>query len=418
MNANLSINPYDLIVIGGGVSGLTLASRAAREGCSVLVLEAENRIGGCIESWRPFSEGSAFADFAVELGAHTAYNSYGALLTELEARAGLSGLLPREKAGYFFIENGKTVSPIKRMSFLSLLLHLPFGILRDKAKASVGGYYRRLFGAGNYQRLLAPAFAAVLSQPAEDYPATWLFRKKPRVKTAPRKYSHTGGLQGLIEALATGIEIHSGTPVTGVTRTDSGYVVKTAHGDLICRQLAMATPADVTARLLQDAHPEIAASLASIEMAMIEALAVVVRRDAVKLPKLAGLIGDKEAWFSAVSRDPLPHPELRGFTFHFRPGRLDTAQKRAAVAQVLGVSEDAFMAVTEKTNRLPRLTLDHVALAAHIDAQTHDLPLALVGNHLNGLSIGDCAERAQREAERLCIVDQSGFHTAHWTRKT
>lgn len=398
MNANLSVNPYDLIVIGGGVSGLTLASRAAREGRSVLVLEAENRVGGCIESWRPV-EG-----FTLELGAHTAYNSYGALLTELEARAGLTGLLPREKAGYFFIENGKPVSPIKRLSFLSLLLHLPFGLLRNKAKASVGDYYRRLFGAGNYQRLLAPAFAAVLSQPAEAYPAAWLFRKKPRVKTAPRKYSHTGGLQGLIEALATGLEIHRGTPALGITRTDSGYVVKTAHGELTCRQLAMATPADVTARLLQDAHPYLAAALADIKMAAIEAVAVVVKREAVHLPKLAGLIGDKEHWFSVVSRDPLPHPDLRGFTFHFRPGRLDAAQKRAAVARVLDIAEDAFIAVTEKINRLPMLTVEHVALAERIDAQTRDLPLALVGNYLNGLSIGDCAERARREAERLMAL--------------
>ncbi len=398
MNANLAINPYDLIVIGGGVSGLTLASRAAREGRSVLVLEAENRVGGCIESWRPV-EG-----FTLELGAHTAYNSYGALLTELEARAGLTGLLPREKAGYFFIENGKPVSPIKRLSFLSLLLHLPFGLLRNKAKASVGDYYRRLFGAGNYQRLLAPAFAAVLSQPAEAYPAAWLFRKKPRVKTAPRKYSHTGGLQGLIEALATGLEIHRGTPALGITRTDSGYVVKTAHGELTCRQLAMATPADVTARLLQDAHPYLAAALADIKMAAIEAVAVVVKREAVHLPKLAGLIGDKEHWFSVVSRDPLPHPDLRGFTFHFRPGRLDAAQKRAAVARVLDIAEDAFIAVTEKINRLPMLTVEHVALAERIDAQTRDLPLALVGNYLNGLSIGDCAERARREAERLMAL--------------
>ncbi len=398
MNANTLIPPSDLIVIGGGVSGLTLASRAARAGRAVLVLEAENRVGGCIESWRPMP------DFAVELGAHTAYNSYGALLTELEARAGLTGLLPREKAGYFFIENGQTVSPVKRLSFLSLLLHLPFAILRDKTRASVGDYYRRLFGVGNYQRLLAPAFAAVLSQPAEDYPAAWLFRKKPRIKTTPRKYSYMGGLQGMVEAMTTGLSVRTGTPVLGVVRTDTGFMVKTATGELACRHLALATPADVTTRLLGDIYPDLAAALANIEMANIETLAVVVRRAAVHLPKLAGLIGDGAPYFSAVSRDPLAHPDWRGFSFHFRPDLLDAAQKRAAVAQVLGVSEEAFIAVTEKTNRLPRLTVDHVALATQIDAHTRHLPLALVGNYLNGLSIGDCAERAQREAERLMAL--------------
>ncbi len=399
MNAHTPTPTYDLIVIGAGVSGLTLASCAAQAGHSVLVLEAEDRVGGCIESWQPFD------DFPVELGAHTAYNSYGALLTELDARAGLSGLVPREKAGYYFIEHGKTVSPIRRLSFLSLIAHLPFGILRDKAKASVGDYYRRLFGAGNYQRLLAPAFAAVLSQAAEAYPAAWLFRKKPRVKTAPRKYSHTGGLQGLARAMTTGLAVRTGTPALSVSRTDSGYVVTTAQGALTCRKLALASPADVTARLLAEAHPDLAQAIGQIEMANIETLAVVVRREAVRLPKLAGLIGDTAPYFSVVSRDPLPHPDYRAFTFHFRPGQLDAAQKRAVAAQVLAVAEDPFLAVTEKTNRLPRLTVDHVRLASQLDQQTRNQPLALVGNYLNGLSIGDCAERARREAKRLMGLD-------------
>lgn len=397
---------FDLIVIGAGVSGLTLASRAARPGRKVRVLEAENRVGGCIESWRPtLPQG----DFWLELGAHTAYNSYGALLAELEARAGLAGLLPREKAGYYFLDAaGKTVSPMRRLSLPSLLLNLPRGLLRDKRSASVGDYYGRLFGAGNYRNLLAPAFAAVLSQAAEDYPAAWLFRKKPRLKTAPRKYSHAGGLMGLVEAIAGGLDVATGDPVQRIERDEAGYRVRTATTEYACRQLALATPAEVSARLLRDSHPEIAARLAGIEVAEIDTLAVAVERDAVRLPRLAGLIGDRAAFYSAVSRDPIPHPALRGFTFHFRPGRLDAAQRRASVAQVLGVNEDRFIAVNEKTNRLPRLTVEHVEIATWVDRHTHALPLALVGNYLNGLSIGDCAERARREADRLLTLAEPG----------
>jgi len=390
---------FDLIVIGAGVSGLTLASHAAQPGKKVRILEAESRVGGCIESWRPtLPQG----EFWLELGAHTAYNSYGALLAELEVRAGLAGLLPREKAGYYFLgADGQAVSPLRRLSFLSLLVNLPRGLLRDKQAASVGDYYRHLFGTGNYQNLLAPAFTAVLSQAADDYPAAWLFRKKPRVKTAPRKYTYAGGLMGLVEAIARGLDVATGTPVQGIVRGETGYRVRTAEAEYTCRQLALATPVEVGARLLQDSHPEIAARLAGIEIAAIDTLAVVVEAAAVRLPRLAGLIGDREAFYSAVSRDPVPHKALRGFAFHFRPGELDLAQRRATVARVLGVAEDQFIAVNEKTNRLPRLTVEHVELAAWVDQHTRTLPLALVGNYLNGLSIGDCAERARREGERL-----------------
>lgn len=392
---------YDLIVIGGGVSGLTLASRAARAGRSVLLLEANPRLGGCIESWRPRT------DFWLELGAHTAYNSYGTLLGELDARGRLNDLLPRKNAGYFFIAEGRAVSPIKRLSFMELLAHLPIGILRDKARASVADYYRALFGRTNYVRLLSPAFAAVLSQPADDYPAAWLFRRKPRLKTAPRKFTFAGGLQGLMEALATNapFETRINAAVTHVGREADRFVITVNGESLMSQKLAVATPPDVASQLLQNAFPDLAARLREIPMIEIETVAVVVPKATVMLPILAGLIGDDDAYFSAVSRDPLPHPGLRGFTFHFKPGRLDSAGKRAAVARVLNVAPESFVAITEKINRLPALRVSHLNLAVELDALTCVQPLALVGNYFNGLSIGDCAERAAREAERLFAGD-------------
>ncbi|MCB9672191.1 MAG: FAD-dependent oxidoreductase, partial [Alphaproteobacteria bacterium] len=36
---------YDTIVIGAGIAGLTAAARLAREGRSVVVLEARDRVG-------------------------------------------------------------------------------------------------------------------------------------------------------------------------------------------------------------------------------------------------------------------------------------------------------------------------------------------------------------------------------------
>lgn len=389
---------YDCIVIGGGASGLVSASRLARHGRRVLLLEASDRLGGCIHTWRPRE------DFWLELGAHTAYNSYAPLLEALAERGRLGDLLTREKLGYRFLErDGSTASPIKRLSFLEAAYSLPFGLGKGKPGRSVAEWFGGLLGKGNYRRLLAPAFAAVLSQPADAFPAEWLFRRKPRMQAAPRKYTFPGGLQGLLEALAENapFAVRTGSPVSGIARTESGFRVEIHDAALACRQLVLAVPVDAAASLLAEAYPDIALSLAAFPMSGSEALGVVLPLDKTRLPAVAGLIGDDDDFFSVVARDPVPHANLRGFTFHFRPGRLASEGKVARAAQVLGVVPDTFLHVRECLNRLPSPGVEHPRRVAEIDARLVGEPLALVGNYLNGLSIGDCAERAVTESDRL-----------------
>jgi oxygen-dependent protoporphyrinogen oxidase len=389
---------FDCIVIGGGASGLVTAARLARGGRSLRLLEAADRLGGCIQSWRPLP------DFWLELGAHTAYNSYAPLLEALAERGRLEDLLLREKVGYRFVTaDGRLQSPLARLNFLELALWLPFGVFRAKAGRSVAQWFSGLFGRGNYRRLLAPAFAAVLSQRADDFPAEWLFRRKPRMKTAPRKFTFSGGLQGLLEALVEGapFSVKTGTPVQAITRDGEGFRVDCGEAMLTCRQLVLAVPVDAAARLLGDLYPEVAQRLARFPVVESEAMGVVLPAGKTALPPLAGLIGDNDSFWSVVTRDPVPHDTLRGYTFHFRPGMLDHAGKLARIAQVLGAQTSDFLHVQEASNRLPAPGVEHAELAAEVLALLAREPLALVGNYLNGLSIGDCAERAVIESERL-----------------
>lgn len=388
---------YDLVVVGGGISGLVLASRAGADGLSTLLVERENRLGGCLRTWQ------ATPDFWLELGAHTAYNSYKAMLEVLAERGRLDDLLRREKLGYLFLDGRRLQSPLARLRWLELLTHLPLGIGRGQEGRSLAEYYGALFGPRNYARMLAPAFAAVLSQPADAFPAQWLFRRKPRMKAAPRKYTWPGGLQGLAEALAgdAPFEVSLGKPVDGVERSDDGYVLRAGEVPVRCRYLGIATQADAAARLLADVHPDLAERLRRIPMVDIESLAVTVPAGRTRLPRLAGLIGVVDDFFSAVSRDPVPHPTLRGFTFHFRPGRLDEAGKLKRIAEVLGVRRADLKDHRVALNRLPAMRVEHVALAGALDELLRDRPVLLAGNYFNGLSIGDCADRAAREAARL-----------------
>lgn len=377
----------DLVVIGGGVSGITAAAHARRAGRVVTLLEAGERLGGCCHTWRPCD------DYWLELGAHTAYNSYGALLA-LNPDPAFGNLIARAKVGYHFIEDGRPSSPFARLGFLEAARYLPFGLGRGKSGIDVETWFTALLGPGNWRRLLAPAFAAVLSQPAGPYPAEWLFKRKQRVKAAPRKFTHADGLQGWLAELASGLDVRLGRTVQGLAVAADGVRLSLADGELTAREVAIAVPLDIAARMLGDVVPELAARLGATPMAECDTHAVVLPAAAVRLPPLAGLIGADDDYYSAVSRDYLPHPHWRGFAFHFKPGRLDTGGRRAAIARVLGCAVADFAHETSKVNRLPALTPASVTLAGQLRAALAGTPVRLVGNYLNGLSLGDSAHYA------------------------
>lgn len=392
------MDQYDLIIVGGGISGLTLACRAAYGNrLSILVLEKQERLGGCLHTWQ------VEHDFWVELAAHTAYNSYKNLLQMLQERQGLDRLTRRAKVSYRFLEEDRLQSPLARLGWFELLTSLPLGLMRSQKGATLSEYYGALFGRRNYARLLSPAFAAVLSQPADGFPAQWLFRRKPRLKEAPRKYTWPTGLQGLAEALVeeAPFEVRTGMAVTAVRRKPDGYEIDAGGQSMHCRYLAMATPPDEVAHLLLDGHPRLAARLSAIPMAEIESLAVVVTAQKVKLPPVAGLIGVNDAFYSVVSRDYLAHPRLRGFTFHFRPRRLDRDAKLSRVCEVLGIAPGDIIEQREVRNRLPALEVSHVGLVEEVNDLIKGRRLFLTGNYFQGMSIGDCADRSTREAYRL-----------------
>lgn len=392
------MNEFDVIVVGAGVSGIVFAEHAAAEGRSVLVLEKAPEVGGCLHSWE------AAPDFFVEMGAHTAYNSYGHLLDILKRRGRMGELLMRQKLGYHFLVGDRLQSPLVRVNLLEAALHVPFGLFKPKAGKDLRTYFGALLGKGNYDRVLSPAFAAVLSQACDDYPAEWLFRRKPRMQEAPRKYSWATGLQGLLKALTEGAryEIRTGTNVESVSRAESGFRLQCSAGQILeCRTLALATPPDVAARLLAEASPDVAERLSRFPVTAIESMAVRVDRTRTGLISLAGIIGLDGDFYSVVSRDPVPDARYRGFTFHFRPGALTHAAKLERIAAILGVAAADLVAVAERVNRLPRLDTRHPVLARELDEKIAGQPLALLGNYFTGMSIGDCAERSVAEARRL-----------------
>ncbi len=397
----------DVIVVGGGVSGLTFAWKAAAAGRAVRVLERSERVGGCLNSHRR-PDG-----FWFEMGAHTAYNSYGTFLELAEATGAVRGLMRRQQARKQFglLRGGEYLwfTPPRilwALDWWEAALAFPRGVLRKRSGETVYSYYAGLVGRRNYGRLLSPFLHAVPSQKADGFPAAGpgsLFKTRPRRKDYPRSFGFQGGLQSVCDGAAAlpGVTVETGAEVVSVARDGAGYSVYTADGrNLSAPVLAVAAPLRRAVDLLRDDFHELSGVLARIGTVEVQSVGVALPRERCWMPEAAFLVPADDLFHSAVTRDPFPDPVQRAFAFHFRAGP-SRDQRIDRMAEVLRVPRAELGEVVEAQASLPSPAVGHGDVVAEIDRCLAGGRLALCGNYFGGLAIEDCALRSAGEWRRV-----------------
>jgi protoporphyrinogen oxidase len=289
-----------------------------------------------------------------------------------------------------------------------LALHLPQIIWAAKTERSVKDYYSQILGSKNYQDLFGPAFNAVLSQPADEFPAEILFRRKPRQKNIPRSFTLPRGLSSISNAIAAqpNLEVLTEVTVVRVERAVDGFRAITADGSsFTTKKLALAIPPDQAALILAYSFTELAGLLSEIAIAEITSVSVAILQKSTNLPQLAGVIAPYEPFYSAVSRDYLADPVHRGFTFHFPTGQIDPSRQIGRIREILGIPKEQLAAIAYTHNhRLPALKTNHMERVAHIDQVLAGTGIALAGNYFLGVSIEDCLIRSTNEWQRIMGV--------------
>jgi len=398
---------HDVIVIGGGVSGASFAFYAARSGRRVLLLEQAERLGGCLHTVRNSS------GFWLELGAHTCYNSYGALLGVLESCGLIPQLQPRAKPRLRFLD-GNRVLPGQNLGALmrlmdkrELLLSLPRVLGARQQGETVRSYYSRIVGPKNYGRVLGPMLSAVPSQKADGFPADMLFKKRPRRKDVIRSFTLRGGLQDVVESAARtpGVAARQGAAARQVELGSGGFTVTLADSSREeAGMLAIATPPGAAARLLGDAAPELAAQIARVGEVEVTSLGLAVPAPGVEhVPASTFLIPLDDVFYSVVTRDVVPDPVWRGFTFHFKPG-LSADDRLRRACEVLGVTAADAGPAVEGTAILPAPALGHRDIVREVDRLLAGGRLAITGNWFGGLAIEDCVQRSREEWARIAAA--------------
>jgi len=233
-----------IVVVGGGIAGLTCAWRLQRAGHDVEVLERDSEAGGRMRSERR-------GDFIVERGAQFVASGYRNL-HGVAASLGLGDrVLPHARAAEAVLRDGKLqradltsplrlfASPLLSAGAKLRLARLPLEVLRNYRRLDprrpelasdldgvdmVAGL-RRVVGSESFDALLAPAFSATFDSEPEDLSFAFALLALRLLAGGFRLQSFDGGNGLLTQTLARELSVLPDCEVVAVeTETDGARI--------------------------------------------------------------------------------------------------------------------------------------------------------------------------------------------------
>ena len=291
-----------VLVVGGGVAGLTAAHLLGRRGHEVTVLEAAPRAGGKLRR-------TEVGGVVVDVGAEAMLNRRPEGV-DLAGELGLAVVHPAVQSSRIWTRG--RLRPLPR-SVMGVPVDLPElrgsgvlsaqGLARVEAERaglpleddlSVGDLVASRLGDEVVDRLVEPLLGGVYAGHARRLSAraavpqlVALARRGPLLGAVlpagdlPVFAGLPGGLAGLTDALAARVDLRTEVTVRELVRTEAGFAVVTGPASAPERAAAeavvLATPAAATARLLAGVVPAAATELASVESASVAVVTLAFR---------------------------------------------------------------------------------------------------------------------------------------------
>lgn len=229
----------DVIVVGAGLAGLATAHALAANGHRVLVLEAQERVGGRVET---LTEGG---HVVAERGAQFVNADMRAVLA-LARRAGVRPVR-RVSGGTLVVLDGDRARP---PSPAEASLQLDPSLLAAAVRAgecSVGEALVRAKVAPAQLPLVRSALTELLGvdPDAASGRAVAAVAASFESRRDPEESQLVGGIMRLAATLAAALPVRLGTPVTRVTWRDGLVHVEAGGATLVARHVVLAVPAPV-----------------------------------------------------------------------------------------------------------------------------------------------------------------------------
>ena len=440
----------DVIVIGGGVSGLATAYDLKQRGHGVVLLERQRQLGGSAVSER-------LDGFLMEHGPST-MNALVPAANEFSQKLGLEGQRCDLGDGIRkrYLVSGGELSGIGMgaLGFLTAGYLSPWARLRilleflvphgsPGADESVMEFCTRRFGREFAERVMDPMVAGIygggraaeLSVAAifpmlvaleEKYGSVTLgimHRRREGGKTpGSRLFSWRDGIGALAGSLAQGLDdnIRTGVAVRRVSAAPGGFEVDLGRdGRMHARAVVIATQSHVAAQLIADVDPSGADAAAQIQAPSLAVVFLGYRRQDVAHPLdgLGFLTAEAEnrnilgSQFNSTmfpDRAPVGHVAVSAYIGGVRAPRLARLPGAelidlvgAEFGDLLGVSAAPVVAkVRHWPVGLPQYGAGHRTLVEHLSG-CHDRQsgLFLTGNYFAGPSVATCLSVAQKTAQ-------------------
>lgn len=459
------MSDVDVLIIGGGISGLSVAWWLAQNGIQSEVWEQDSRLGGKIHSHS--SDG-----YLTEQAASLIIN-FRPEINQLLKATGLDEkkVTRSMKAGAhrYLFHNGK-LQPVPsrpaEMLFSSLwswqgkirLLAEPFIPKGGGSNETVAGFISRRLGSEVLEKAMEPFVGGTLAADA-GHANAWatlprltaleqrygsitmgiLFNRLLRRRTAiiNDAFSFQGGISTLVQALAAtpACRIHTGRKTTGLAWDGSAWRVsgcsESEEFNLRARHVVISTPANAAARLVHPLNNELGTTLGTIPYAPLAVIHMGFSQEQIShpldgsgflTPADAGLAFNGNLWMSSLFPDRAPKGKalLSCYIGGCRAPQMVNWKKQALAATVcrdlkpiLGLrGEPEWLRIDRHQHALPLYHGNYQRRLSAIEQQLQRLPgLHLVANYKGGVSIRDrvlCGANTAKEITQQLHKQRAG----------
>ncbi|UFJ40258.1 FAD-dependent oxidoreductase [Brevibacillus humidisoli] len=367
--------PWDTVVIGGGLAGLTAATWLARRGKQVLLLERSDHLGG--RAMTEEREGCLF-----NLGPHALYKQGAGMnvLCELGVipkggTAGISGKLVMGERVYEMplspvsLLTSKLFSWREKKELIRLISRLPRVDTDAIQGISLHDWVEQQFQSESVKQLFyaISRLATYTNEPELTSAAAAIRQVKLSAKGA--LYLH-GGWQQLVDgllsqAVAAGATVHQKRQVTAIGGTAPEMIVTTADGHAFHTRSVISTlPPPGTVKLLRQ---EVPSRLAALGEAMIPVKGACLDIACKRLPRpdtSFALDLDRSLYFSnhsaaaRLSRDR-QHAVVHLFKYLRTGEEQDAAGHRQEMESFLDQLQPGWRREVLTSRYLPAITVSH-----------------------------------------------------------